>query len=173
MTPFIGQIQPFGFSFAPVGWALCNGVKLQISQYTELFSLIGATFGGDGRNNFAVPNLMGRSIVGQGIGPGLSQRVVGQTGGTETTTLSMSNMPSHTHTANLGNSLGIQSSGKNAYFAFDAFGDNIYTTKAPAEKSLATATLGSTGNSSSFTNRIPYVGIYYGIAVQGVYPQRS
>ena len=97
--PFIGQIQPFAFNFAPRNWALCDGQLLPISQNTALFSLIGTTYGGDGRTTFGLPDLRGRVPIHQGHGPGLSSYVIGQTGGSATNTLTQAQMPSHTHTA--------------------------------------------------------------------------
>lgn len=96
--PFIGQINAFGFNFAPRGWATCNGQLLPISSYTALFSLLGTMYGGDGRTTFALPDLRGRTPVHQGTGPGLSQKSMGEKGGSETTTLTISNLPSHNHT---------------------------------------------------------------------------
>ena len=93
MEPFIGQIQPFGFNFAPKGWALCDGQLQSIAQNSALFSLLGTTYGGDGRTTFALPDLRGRTMLHQGQGPGLTTRVIGEKSGTETTTLIASNLP--------------------------------------------------------------------------------
>lgn len=98
-SPFMGQIQSFGFNFAPRGWALCQGQALSISQNTALFSLLGTYYGGNGQTTFKLPDLQGRVAVGQGNGPGLSPYVIGQVGGTENATILISNMPSHTHVA--------------------------------------------------------------------------
>ncbi len=97
MEPYIGQIQAFGFNFAPVGWAQCNGQLLPIAQYQALFSLLGTTYGGDGQTTFALPDLRGRSIVHYGSGPGLSPVQLGQNGGHETVTLTINQLPSHNH----------------------------------------------------------------------------
>lgn len=99
MEPFLGQIQAFGFNFAPRGWAGCNGQLLSIAQNTALFSLLGTTYGGNGQTTFALPDLRGRYMVNQGQGPGLSLYTIGQVGGTETTTLTSTQMPIHTHVA--------------------------------------------------------------------------
>src|SRR6478736_3565120 len=98
---FLAEIRIFGFNFAPTGWALCNGQLLPISQNTALFSLLGTTYGGNGTSNFALPNLQDRMAVGAGQGPGLSNYTLGQTGGTNTATLSVATMPSHNHTGNV------------------------------------------------------------------------
>jgi microcystin-dependent protein len=96
--PFIGEIRMFGGTFAPRGWALCDGQLLSISTYTSLFSILGTTYGGDGRTTFALPDLRGRAPIHAGTGPGLSPKTLGQKGGTQTETLSIVQMPSHNHT---------------------------------------------------------------------------
>jgi microcystin-dependent protein len=98
-SPFIGQIQAFGFNFAPRGWMTCAGQAISISQNTALFSLLGTTYGGNGQTTFQLPDLQGRVAVGQGNGPGLSAYVIGQKAGSENTQLSIANMPAHTHLA--------------------------------------------------------------------------
>src|SRR5246500_2564083 len=94
---FLGEIRQFGFNFAPKGWAMCNGQLLPLSQNTALFSLLGTTYGGDGKSTFALPNLQGDVPMHPGQGPGLSLHDLGETGGTETVTLLQSEMPAHTH----------------------------------------------------------------------------
>ena len=172
MTPFIGQIQAFGFNFAPRGWTLCNGQLLAISSYTAVFSLLGTTFGGDGRTTFGIPELRGRSIVGVGSGPGLSFINWGQPGGVEQVQLTLSHLPNHTHilpatTANAvfgansesGGSIGndISSSATNA----DGADHNVTgTVNIPQQTTLAA------GGSQPFFNRNPFLGIYYSIALE-------
>lgn len=97
--PFIGEISYVGFNYAPTGWAKCDGAELSISQYSALYSLLGSTFGGDGRNTFALPDMRGRVPVHQGTAPNLSNYTMGQKGGAETVTLLVSNLPAHTHSA--------------------------------------------------------------------------
>ncbi len=99
MEPFLGQIQAFGFSFAPRGWATCQGQILSISQNTALFSLLGTTYGGNGQTTFALPDLRGRAAIGQGQGPGLSAYTIGEVGGAESTSLTTANLPMHNHLA--------------------------------------------------------------------------
>ena len=94
---FVGEIRMFGGNFAPTGWALCNGQLLPINQNQALFSLLGTQYGGDGRTNFALPNLQGRTAMDQGQGPGLTQRDMGEQSGAETVTLTQQQMPAHTH----------------------------------------------------------------------------
>ncbi|MDQ6777385.1 MAG: tail fiber protein, partial [Actinomycetota bacterium] len=98
--PFLGEVRTFGFNFAPRGWAFCNGQLLPISQNTALFSLLGTQYGGDGIQTFALPDLRGRVGIHQGSGPGLSPYAIGQTGGTETVTLTSNEMPAHNHSVN-------------------------------------------------------------------------
>lgn len=104
MDPFIGEIQMVGFNFAPRGWVICDGRLLPIRQYTALFALLGTTYGGDGINTFAVPDLRARVPIGQGAGPGLTPYNMGQMGGAEFQTLTIGNLPAHTHTATVGGS---------------------------------------------------------------------
>src|SRR5580658_742842 len=105
-TPYVGEIRMFGFGFAPQGWALCNGQLLPINQNQALFSLLGTTYGGDGRTTFALPDLQGRVPIHMGQGAGLSPYVMGQVGGVENVTLTIAQIPAHTHTVNGQSSLG-------------------------------------------------------------------
>jgi microcystin-dependent protein len=98
-SPFMGQIQAFGFNFAPSGWALCQGQTMNVNQYQALFALLGVTYGGNGTQTFQLPDLRGRVPIGQGNGPNLTPRVIGSFGGAENASILISNMPSHTHTA--------------------------------------------------------------------------
>src|SRR5476649_2518562 len=100
MDPFVAEIRIFPFNFAPTGWAMCNGQILPLSQNTALFSLLGTTYGGDGRSNFALPNLQGNAAMHAGQGPGLSLRDLGETAGEPVVTLILTEMPTHTHVAN-------------------------------------------------------------------------
>src|SRR6476469_6205761 len=100
MDPFVAEIRIFPFNFAPKGWAWCDGQLLPLSQNTALFSLLGTTYGGDGKSNFALPNLQGNAPMHPGQGPGLSLHDLGETGGSETVSLLESEIPSHSHTAN-------------------------------------------------------------------------
>ena len=179
MEPFIGQIQPFGFNFPPRGWAFCDGQLLAISQNTALFSLLGTTFGGDGRTTFALPDLRSRSIVHVGTGPGLSSIRWGQRGGNENTQLITANLPSHFHSVNAvagsavlggnsesGGSVGndISSSATNA----DGADHNVTgSVTVPAHNT------NPTGSNTAFSNRSPFLGIYYSIAMVGIFPSRS
>lgn len=166
MEPFLGQIMPVGFNFAPRGWALCNGALLSISANTALFSLLGTTFGGDGRTTFGLPDLRGRSIVGVGSGPGLDTISWGEKGGNYQHTLTVAQMPSHTHNIGVNTAAGEESnpSGKHIAAQTDAFAED-------ANGNLAAPT--NTGSSQSFNIRNPFLGIYVCIATTGVYPSRN
>jgi microcystin-dependent protein len=170
--PFIGQIQPFGFNFAPRGWAMCDGQLLPISSHSALFSLLGTFYGGDGRTTFALPDLRGRACLHLGSGPGLSPRTIGQKFGNESTTLGLSNLPSHTHALMAKDRKGNQQSPSGHVLAIDNGGDFIYTSEAP-DVSMAGASVGSTGNSQAFNNMQPALVVNWCIALVGVYPSRN
>ena len=170
MEPFLGQIQAFGFGFAPRGWALCQGQLLAISQNTALFSLLGTTYGGDGRTTFALPDLRSRSIVGVGQGPGLDSVLWGDRGGQTQVSLNQTNLPSHTHSF----SLGAKEEGDidvpaGAFVA----GDGTNAFGSTSDVTLAAQNVNPTGGNVPFNNRNPYLGMYYCIAVQGIYPSRN
>jgi microcystin-dependent protein len=173
--PFIAEIRIFAGNFAPRGWAFCNGQLLPIAQNTALFSLIGTTYGGDGRTTTALPNLQGRSAMHAGRGPGLTERRLGQRGGVETVTLSEAQMPNHDHElvaapqpASLfspnANASAIARANGNAYQTDGS--NNLVPLKQPE-------TVGNTGGSSLHNNVQPYLTLNYIIALQGVYPSRD
>ena len=120
--PFLGEIRVFGFDFPPRGWANCAGQLLPISQNTALFSILGTSFGGDGRTTFALPNLQGTVPVHVGAGPGLTPRALGESGGTPEVTLSVAEMPAHSHAANCNSGLGTSYGPANNVWALDAGG---------------------------------------------------
>ena len=177
--PFIGQIQPFGFNFAPRNWAMCQGQILSIAQNTALFSLLGTTYGGNGQTTFALPDLRGRTMVGIGQGPGLSNINWGEQGGTEQTTLITNNLPSHTHTAT--STLfaeGLPGTATNPAGKLLAGIQNGYINPDPtANKALSdesiTTVIGNTGGSVPFSNRSPYLGLTICIATEGIFPSRN
>jgi len=167
--PFIGEIRVFGFNFPPRDWALCDGQLLPISQNTALFSLLGTTYGGDGRTTFGLPDLRGRVAIHPGQGPGLSDYRWGEKGGVENVTLIPGQIPSHNHP------VGCSSDDANAgappgnYPA--SVGSPIYSNSKNAN--MNPAVIGNTGGSQSHTNVQPYLGVYHCIALQGIYPSRS
>lgn len=175
---YLGEIRLVGFNFAPYGWAQCNGQILAIQSNTALFSLLGTYYGGNGVNTFALPNLQSRVAVGMGQGAGLSQYVIGQTGGTENTTLLANNLPAHTHPFALSanSTTGDTNNPTNAYPGLGGDSQqgpaNVYTqTKGTA--TMAQQTTGSAGNSVPFPTLQPYLALNYIIALQGIYPSRN
>jgi microcystin-dependent protein len=172
MDPFIGEIQLFAGTFAPKGWALCNGQLLPIAQNTALYSILGVQYGGDGKTTFALPNLQARAPLGQGQGPGLSGKVLGQMGGASTVTLSVNEMPNHSHLPNTQSVEGVADP-TNAIWGktTGARGGSAYGPK--VDLPMNPAAIQSTGNSQPHTNMQPYVGINYIIALTGVFPPRG
>lgn len=169
--PFVAEIRIFPFNFPPKGWAFCDGQLLPISQNTALFSLLGTTYGGDGRTNFALPNLQGNVSMHPGQGPGLSLHDLGETGGSDTITLLQSEIPSHSHQANCNRNTGNDYGPTNDIWAPDAGGNPQYG--ASADTFMASDALGPTGGGQPHNNLQPYLVLNYCIALQGVFPPRS
>lgn len=167
--PFIAEIRIFAGNFAPRSWAFCNGQLLPISQNTALFSLIGTTYGGDGRTTTALPNLQGRAPMHPGRGPGLTARRLGERGGSETITLSEAQMPQHTHTLIGSQEDAGATTPQNNHLAA---GNQIYGAASNLVP-MATQALPNTGGSQAHNNMQPYLAINYIIALQGLYPSRS
>ncbi len=185
MEPYIGQIQPFGFNFAPRGWEKCDGQLLSIAANTALFSLIGTLYGGDGINTFALPDLRGRSMIHQGAGPGLPTYAMGQKSGQNTVNITTQNMPNHAHTLTNGqaNITVVTTAGSgtnesdNGANVLNTGGLDMYT-----ESPSGTDRLGGVGISGQtdasgasvpmdVTN--PYLVINVCIATVGIFPPRS
>ncbi|HUF98926.1 MAG TPA: tail fiber protein [Ilumatobacter sp.] len=165
--PFVAEIRIFPFNFPPKGWAWCDGQLLPLSQNTALFSLLGTTYGGDGKSNFALPNLNGRAPMHPGQGPGLSLHDLGETGGTETVTLLESEIPLHTHQLSaMGTAADQPSPGGNAPAVTT---DVAYGTSRDADM----GPLGVAGGGLPHNNLQPYLTFYYCIALQGVFPPRT
>lgn len=177
--PFIGQIETFGFNFAPRGWAFCDGQLLSIASNTALFSLLGTTYGGDGRTTFGLPDLRGRTAIHPGTGPGLSQIRWGQKGGAQSHTLTAAQLASHSHAATAtlkGNNSSGDEAIPEAHSLASKSRTNIYQTAAPdvnMHSGSVTVTVSNTGNNQSFSLRDPYLGIYHAIAMVGVFPSRN
>lgn len=174
MEPFIAQILMFGGNFAPRGWAFCDGQLLAISQYTALFSLVGTTYGGDGRTTFGLPDLRGRVAVHPGNGPGLPPVRLGAKGGEATNTLSVAQLPSHNHTAAVqgANPVGRGEGTTSPNNAYPAEGGSYATAKNVAMAADSVA-VGLTGSNSPVNNMQPFGSVNYIIALQGVFPSRS
>jgi len=169
--PFVGQLMMVAFNFCPTGWLPCNGQLLEIAQNQALYSLLGTTYGGDGKNTFALPDLRGRVPLDQGQGPGLSPYELGQTGGQETVTLTQAQMPAHNH--HLFASTGAATSSKpNGDALANTQSTHIYSTVHPAA-AMNASSIGEAGGGKPFGIRQPYLTINYCIAVQGVYPPRN
>ncbi|CAM2824391.1 phage tail protein [Flavobacterium frigoris] len=200
MEQVIGQIQAFAFNFPPRDWAFCDGQILAISTNTALFSLIGTTFGGNGTSTFALPDLRGRTIVHPGSGPGVNTIDYGEKGGSENTTLTIFNMPSHNHllvngtaagqvnvttntvvnTSNNGGS-NESDSGNNSLGSGSAYPNTYSEPPIGTTDKIGGVTSSSTINGSTalagsnipFSNRSPYLGIYTSIALNGIFPSRN
>jgi len=172
-NPFIAEIRIFPFNFAPKGWAFCDGQILPLSQNTALFSLLGTTYGGDGKSNFALPNLQGSSPMQQGQSAGLSLRDLGETGGEDALTLLISEIPAHTHAANCNSGMGDQYGPPGNFWATDAGGNNEYNAAATPNMPMAAGALGPTGGNQPHNNLQPYLVLNFCIALQGVYPPRT
>lgn len=177
MDPFIGEIRLFPFSFAPKNWALCNGQLLPIQQYTALFSIIGTTYGGNGVNNFQLPNLQGRVVAGVGTGPGLSSWDWGEEKGEDSVVLTINEIPAHNHLINAYNNPGTGNAPTSTNFlARDTRSSgvtNYMAAVASANVQMSPATIGITGNNTPHENRQPFLALNYCIALQGVFPARN
>ena len=177
MDAFIGMIAMFGFNFPPRNWALCAGQLLPIAQNTALFSLLGTTYGGNGQTTFGLPDLRGRVPIGMGNGPGLSQRSLGEAGGTENVTLISTQMPAHNHTMTASGDGPTQATASGASLASEVRGGVnpmpiIYANGATTPVSMASATTQAGGN-QPHSNMQPYLAINYCIATQGIFPARN
>jgi len=169
--PFIGEIRIFAGNFAPRNWAFCNGQLLPIAQNTALFSILGTTFGGDGRTTLGLPNLMGRAPMHPGSGPGLTPRRLGETGGASGVILNVNEIPQHKHViqaSNLGESTGNPAA---AALAETSPLDN-YAPLLDQEK-LAGDALANAGGNRAHNNMQPYLGLSFIIALLGIFPSRS
>lgn len=202
MEPFLGQIQAFGFNFPPRGWSTCAAQQLSIAQNSALFSLLGTIYGGNGQTTFGLPDLRGRSTIGQGHGPGLSPYDIGQMSGTESTTLTLNNMPIHNHgavatpttgTVQITATLQANSAvGSNAlpaagnYLAGLSGKTGFYATSAGTTVDLAgvtatgtvtggtpTITVANNGGSQPMSILSPYLALNFCIALTGVFPSRN
>ncbi|MBC3758353.1 phage tail protein [Hyunsoonleella sp. SJ7] len=177
MEPFIGQIIMFGGNFAPRGWAFCDGTLLPISQNTALFSILGTIYGGDGRTTFGLPDLRGRVAVHAGNGPGLTDRRLGQKGGSETNTLTSSNLPAiplkvssaDATQSTATNGASIATPGKLDGRSFDP--SNGFNTATP-DVTLNSASVQG-GSSTPINNMQPFQVVNYIIALTGIFPSRS
>lgn len=170
--PFVAEIRLFPFNFAPSGWAFCDGQLMPISQNTALFSLLGTTYGGDGKTTFGLPDLRGRAPMQPGQGQGLSLRHLGEMGGAETVTLLASEIPSHSHTILCNNGLS-NSRTPGPTVSIARTGGGLVYEAAGNQTAMAAQALTPAGGSTPHTNMQPYLTVNSCIALQGVFPPRS
>jgi microcystin-dependent protein len=171
--PFVAEIRIFPFNFPPKGWAWCDGQLLPISQNTALFSLLGTTYGGDGKSNFALPNLQASAPMHPGQGPGLSLHDLGETGGTESVTLLQSEIPVHTHSLTASTQPGEDPSPAGEALARSTGASLYQTDSATRMVQLHPSAVGTTGGDAPHNNMQPYLTLYFNIALQGVFPPRG
>jgi microcystin-dependent protein len=169
---FLGEIRMFGGNFPPHGWALCNGQTLSIQQNTALFALLGTFYGGNGTTTFCLPNLQSRFPVHMGQGPGLSYYAIGEIGGTEAVSLTVNQIPQHSHVPQAASGQGTASSPSNAVWAESAL--NNYSASAPDPSSnMAPGALSVAGGSQPHNNMPPYLVVNFIIALVGIFPSRN
>jgi microcystin-dependent protein len=169
--PYIGEIRMAGFRFAPAGWALCDGSLQPISGNEALFQLIGTTYGGDGQSTFALPNLQSRVPIHMGTGPGLTARVLGETGGSETVTVTTAQLPAHKHTAQAQLAAGNQQGPGGNVWATSTL--NLYGTTAAPDATMNAACLGATGGNQPHENMLPFVCVNFIISLFGIFPSQN
>ena len=175
-SPFLAEITMFGGNFAPRGWAFCDGQLLSIAQNSALFSILGTTYGGDGRTTFGLPDLRGRAPMQQGNGPGLSNIRLGQKLGAENVTLNATHIPSHNHTMPANTSTGNKdtpSSAVPAGYGTSVPPDGPYATGQAPNVSLHSSSVTNTGGNQAFNIRQPSLCVNFIIAIQGIFPSRS
>lgn len=174
MDPFVAEIRIFPFNFAPKGWAWCDGQLMPISQNTALFSLLGTTYGGDGKSNFALPDLQGCAPMHPGQGPGLSLHDLGETGGSETVTLLESEIPAHSHAIMASTPPGLLTAPAPDRGLARSQGGKAYVPGPPSNLvQMADQGLAPAGGDQPHNNMQPYLTFYFNIALQGVFPPRT
>ncbi len=165
--PFVGEIRMFAGTRLPIGWLRCDGSILPISEYDTLFTLLGTTYGGDGKNTFSVPDLRGRIPIHHGQGPGLPNYPLGESGGTETVSLTANQIGQHSHSVGVSNTAGTQDSPANA--AWGTASANVYNTSSPATP-MAANIVSNAGTSQPHLNVQPILCISFIISAYGIYP---
>lgn len=179
MDPFVGEIRLMPYSFTTRNWLPCDGRLLPISQNTALFALLGVQYGGDGKSNFALPDLRGRAAVGKGQGPGLGAYTQGEVAGTETVTLQQQQLAMHSHSlaaaVPVNDVRGSVSTPQNSFYASTANGAEQYGSSANngSMANLLSGTTAPIGGNQPHENRMPFLALNYCIATQGVFPQRQ
>lgn len=170
---FVAEIRIFPFNFPPKGWAFCNGQLMPISKNTALFSLLGTTYGGDGKSTFALPDLQGNAPMQEGQGQGLSQRFLGEASGSESITLLVSEIPFHTHTLMAGTDPANVQIPTNTVCLSRSAGGQAYSTTVSGLVSMAPETLSPAGGGLPHNNMQPYLTLNFCIAMQGIFPPRG
>ena len=171
--PFLAEIRIMSFSFPPKGWAFCNGQLLPINQNQALFALLGTTYGGDGKSNFALPNLQGATPLMAGQGNGLSQRSLGESGGESTVTLTVTQMAAHVHGVSASDAAGGQTPPNNVWSKPSQRGLNAYNTDPGTKPTMSPNALAPSGGGQPHNNLMPYLVVNFIIALQGIFPARS
>ena len=169
--PFVAEIRPFGFNFAPTGWAQCDGQLLPISQNTALFSLLGTTYGGDGKSTFALPDLQGSAPMNQGQSGGTSERFLGEQSGSPNVTLIQTEMPAHSHVLNAVESTATARQPPDVMFATGEAISNYHT--GPTNTQMDPRMLSLTGGGLPHNNMQPTLCVNFCIAMQGIFPPRG
>jgi microcystin-dependent protein len=172
MDPFVAEIRIFPFNFPPKGWAFCDGQILPLSQNTALFSLLGTTYGGDGKSNFGLPNLQGNVPMHPGQGPGLSLHDLGEIGGSETHTLLESEIPSHSH-ALLANAVAGDTNSPSPNVSLTRSANATAYQSTTNQSNVSLQPLSPAGGDQSHNNLMPYLTLNFCIALQGVFPPRT
>jgi microcystin-dependent protein len=174
MEPLLGTVLPMAFAFAPIGWMSCEGQILAIQQNTALFALLGTNYGGNGTSTFALPDLRGRAIVGQGAMPGGSFYSVGEMGGYTNVTLTNNQMPMHTHAITVNANVFTSDNNDPTGNYFGGGGGNNFTTTAPdTQMNTGCMTEAAAGGNQPINILNPYLCTYYNIATQGIFPSRN
>ena len=168
---FVGEIRMFAGNFAPRGWALCNGQLLPIAQNTALFSLLGTTYGGNGTSNFALPNLQSRVPIGQGSGPGLTPRLLGEVVGSESVTLLQNQIPDHPHRQQATTNPATAAAGPSGAPATSA--STHFYGNGSADLTLAGTAVAAAGGGQAHNNLAPYLTLNFIIAMTGIFPSRN
>jgi microcystin-dependent protein len=173
-NPFVAEIRIFAGNFAPAGWATCDGQLIPISQNTALFSLLGTFYGGDGKSTFALPNMAGSAPVAAGQGPGLTDRFLGETGGSPTVLLLDAEMPNHNHPFAVRSGNGTQGTLAPNVVMGRSVNGSLYQSNTTANLApMDVTSLGVAGSSSPHNNLQPYLALTFIIAMQGVFPARN
>jgi microcystin-dependent protein len=170
--PFVGEIRIFAGNFAPKDWAFCDGQLLPVSQHTALFSILGTTYGGDGRTTFALPDLQGRVPMHAGRGPGLTNRRLGQRGGVETVTLTQNQTPQHAHTLQVLTDPATLNTPNASRALARSRGGFAYQSGAGTEATLDPQAVANAGGGQAHNNAQPYLVLNFIIALQGLFPSR-